>query len=129
VAVDDARSLYRIDLRGLDWRRAIELRGTRFPDVWEAIAARSAYSVEFTGSDAELAKSATGTSFPLPFADHLLDQALGSELYYAVLGFTRESSLSNFLVNVLVSTPPRTSRADSCGVPAQPARGSRRAIA
>ncbi|MEO8181626.1 MAG: hypothetical protein ABI895_22555 [Deltaproteobacteria bacterium] len=101
VAVDEARLLYRVDVRGLDWLRGIELRGTRFPDVWEAIAARSPYSVEFSGSDAELAKSATGTAFPLLFADHMLDQALGSELYYAILGFNGESSVGDFIVNDL----------------------------
>jgi hypothetical protein len=96
VAIDAAQRIYRIDLRDFDWTRAIELGGQSFPDVWEAIAAASPYSIEFSGSAAALAKQATATAFPVLFANHLLDQALAGDLYYAILGLPR-SDLRAFL--------------------------------
>ncbi|HKO93248.1 MAG TPA: hypothetical protein VJU61_18965 [Polyangiaceae bacterium] len=99
--IDDARLLYRIDLRALDWARSIELGGNSFRDVWEAIAAESPYSVEFTGTAAATAKSESGTSFPVLFADHLLDQALRGELYSAILGVRPEETWSDFQLRAL----------------------------
>jgi hypothetical protein len=101
VAIGDARQLYRIDLRELDWARSIEVGGVSFGDVWEAIAAESPYSVAFTGEAAGQAAAATGTAFPLLFADHVLDQALAGELYYAILGLRPAETWSEFELRAL----------------------------
>ena len=101
LAIDEARQLYRVDLRELEWTRSIAVGGHSFRDVWEAIAAQSPYSVEFTGEAATQAQADTGTNFPLLFADHVLDQALAGELYYAILGFRPAESWYEFELRVL----------------------------
>jgi hypothetical protein len=101
TAIDDTRRLYRIDLRDFDWMRSIEVGGNSFRDVWEAIAAESPYSVEFTGPAASPAKAATGTAFPVLFADHVLDQALAGELYYAMVGVRPGEALADFQLRAL----------------------------
>ena len=107
IAIDDTRRIYRIDLRDFDWTRSLERNGNRFGDVWEAIAAESPYSVEFTGDAASLAKTATGTAFPMLFADHLLDQALSGELYYAIVGVRPGEALYDFEVRALGVDAPQ----------------------
>ncbi|HKO93011.1 MAG TPA: hypothetical protein VJU61_17770 [Polyangiaceae bacterium] len=101
LAIDEARQLYRIDLRDFDWARGIDMAGLTFRDVWEAIAWQSPYSVRFSGDAASQAQAATGTAFPLLFADHVLDQALVGELYYAILGLHPEETWAEFQLRAL----------------------------
>lgn len=102
VALDAARTLYRIDLRGLGWQRELTFGGRTFVNAWEAIAATSPYSIELTGAAASAARSASGTVFPLLFADHALDAALAGELYYAILGITDFLDLYDLIENDLL---------------------------
>lgn len=101
LAIDEARQLYRVDLRDLDWARSIDVGGLRFRDVWEAIARESPYSVAFTGDAAAQAAAATGTAFPLLFANHVLDRALAGELYSAILGVRPAETWSEFQLRAL----------------------------
>jgi len=95
-AIDDARHIYRIDLRELDWKRSIDVGSRKFQDVWEAIAADDPYAVRFAGDAAASARAATGSAYPVLFADHLLDRALSGELYYAILGALPGETWSDF---------------------------------
>ncbi|MEY4545300.1 MAG: hypothetical protein RL685_1495 [Pseudomonadota bacterium] len=80
LAIDDARTLYRLDLRDFGWQRALELGSLRFDDVWEAVAATSPYSVALTGPAADQARAATGTSCLLSAGATLQPDAASCEL-------------------------------------------------
>jgi len=95
-------TLYRIDIRDYQWDRAIDVEGTNFADVWEAIAANNPYAVEFVGDDADDAKDDTQTLFPVQFADQMMDVAVIGNLYYAIIDVDVNDTLSNFVANELL---------------------------
>jgi serine/threonine-protein kinase len=101
VPVNNEETLYRIDLRDLQWNRAIDVEGTNFADVWEAIAANNPYAVEFVGDDADEAKDDTQTAFPIQFADQMMDVAIIGNLYYSIIDVDVNDTLSNFVLNEL----------------------------
>jgi hypothetical protein len=101
VAIDTDATVYRIDLRALDWDRPIKVQQQNFNDVWEAIAAKDPYAVRWTGDDADDAVASTQTGFPLLFADQMLSVATIGELYYAIIGIDVSESLPNFILNQL----------------------------
>jgi len=97
VPVNDDETLYRIDLRDFQWDRAISVEGTAFNDVWEAIAANNPYAVEFIGDDADDAKADSQTTFPIQFADQMMDVAVIGNLYYAIINVDVAQPLANFI--------------------------------
>jgi mono/diheme cytochrome c family protein len=97
VPVNADETLYRIDLRDLQWDRAISVEGQNFNDVWEAIAANNPYAVEFTGDDADDAKADAATAFPVQFADQMMDVAVIGNLYYAIINVDVAQTLGNFV--------------------------------
>jgi mono/diheme cytochrome c family protein len=102
VPVNGDETLYRIDLRDYQWDRAIDVEGTNFNDVWEAIAANNPYAVEFVGDDADDTKDDTQTLFPIQFADQMMDVAVIGNLYYAIIDVDVNDTLSNFVENELI---------------------------
>ncbi len=86
IAVDEERTLYRVDLRDYGWDEEIAVEGQSFADGWEAVVALSPYAVPFEGAEAQFAASETETSVPMLYADALLDVATAGALYYGLLG-------------------------------------------
>jgi len=101
VPVNPDQTLYRIDLRDFDWDRAINVEGTNFTDVWEAIAANNPYAVELFGDDADDAKDDTQTNFPVMFADQMMDTAVIGNLYYAIVDVDVTQPLATFISDKL----------------------------
>jgi serine/threonine-protein kinase len=99
--VNADETLYRIDIRDLQWDRAISVEGIAFNDVWEAIAANNPYAVELVGDDADDAKEDTATAFPVQFADQMMDVAIIGNLYYAIINVDVALPLADFILNVL----------------------------
>jgi len=99
--VNSEETIFRIDLRDLQWDRAISVEGINFNDVWEAIAANNPYAVEFVGDDADDAKEDTVTAFPIMFADQMMDVAIIGNLYYAIIDVDVAQPLGTFISDVL----------------------------
>jgi len=99
--VNPDETLYRIDLREIQWDRAISVNGQAFADVWEAIAANNPYAVELEGDDADDAKADTATAFPVMFSDQMMDVAIIGNLYYAIIGVDVAQPLGTFISDVL----------------------------
>ena len=101
VPVNAEETLFRIDLRDLQWDRAVTVEGTNFNDVWEAIADANPYAVEFVGDEADDAKADSQTAFPVQFADQMMDVAIIGNLYYAIINVDVAQPLDNFILNEL----------------------------
>jgi mono/diheme cytochrome c family protein len=101
VPVNTDETLYRIDLRLLQWNRAISVNGTAFTDVWEAIAGNNVYAVQFTGQDADAAIADAQTNIPVMMSDQMMDVATIGNLYYAIVGVDVNQSLLDFVSNTL----------------------------
>jgi mono/diheme cytochrome c family protein len=101
VPVNDEETLFRVDLRDLDWDVAVSVNGTAFNDKWEAIADANPYAVEFVGDDADDAKADSGTLFPVQFADQMMDVAIIGNLYYALVDVDVAQPLGDFILNDL----------------------------
>lgn len=101
VAINADATVYRIDLRALNWDRPITVQGQTFNDVWEAIAGKDAYAVAWTGADADAAVASAQTKFPLLFADQMLAVAAVGQLYYGIIGVDVNQSLPDFILNKL----------------------------
>jgi len=99
--VNADETLYRVDIRDLQWDRAISVNGQAFADVWEAIAANNPYAVEFVGDDADDAKDDAQTVFPVQFADQMMDVAIIGNLYYAIVDVDVAQPLGTFISDVL----------------------------
>jgi mono/diheme cytochrome c family protein len=95
--IDDAKLIYRINLRDYDWDR--DINGA--PDGWEAIIAESPYAIPFVGDQADDIRDDTGTDVPVMNADALLDVAALGDLYYGLIGIDANSSLADFVANDL----------------------------
>jgi mono/diheme cytochrome c family protein len=101
VALDKDQTIYRIDLRDLDWDRAISVNGQNFNDVWEAIAANNPYAVKFVGDDADDLEQDAVTDFPIMMADQMMDVAVIGNLYYSIINVDVNQPLANFISNDL----------------------------
>lgn len=99
--VNSQETLYRIDLRDMQWNREIVVDGVAFPDVWEAIIDANEYAVPFQGQDAEEARDEALTDVPVMFLDSMLDQAAIGNLYYAIIGVDVNQTLDVFIQDVL----------------------------
>jgi serine/threonine-protein kinase len=101
VPVNSDETLFRIDLRDLQWDRAVSVNGQNFNDVWEAIADANPYAVEFVGDDADDAKDDAQTAFPVQFADQMNDVAIIGNLYYAIINVDVNQTINDFIINEL----------------------------
>jgi serine/threonine-protein kinase len=108
VPVNDEETLYRIDLRDLQWDRAVNVNGQAFNDVWEAIADANPYAVEFVGDDADDAKADSLTNFPVQFADQMMDVAIIGNLYYAIINVDVNQPLDNFITGLGIDVDQNT---------------------
>jgi len=99
AAVDADETLYRVDIRDYDWDRSVEVGGSAFADVWEALISSSIYAVEFVGDDADDARSDSGTSVPVLPVSAFVAAATSANVYYGVLGIPED--LDAFLVDDL----------------------------
>jgi mono/diheme cytochrome c family protein len=99
--VNDEETLFRIDLRDMQWNREIVVDGVAFADVWEAIIAANEYAVPFVGQDADEAREDALTDVPFMFLDSMLDQAAIGNLYYAIIGVDINQTLDVFVSDVL----------------------------
>jgi len=95
--IDKDKTLYRIDLRDLNWDRALSVNGQNFNDVWEAIAANNPYAVKFVGDDADDLEGDAKTDFPIMMADQMLDVAVIGNLYYGIIAVDVNQPLANFI--------------------------------
>jgi serine/threonine-protein kinase len=95
------QTLYRVDLRDIQWNRAITVEGTTFNDVWEAIIDANAYAVPFEGDQADDARADAVTEVPVMFLDSMLDVAMIGNLYYAIIGVDVTQSLDTFVSDQL----------------------------
>jgi mono/diheme cytochrome c family protein len=95
--VNTAETLYRFDLRDLQWNRSITVEGETFTDVWEAIAAANTYAVPFEGDAADDARADAATEIPVMFLDSMLDVAMIGNLYYAIIDVDVNQSLDAFV--------------------------------
>lgn len=102
--IDDAETIFRVDLRDYTWDEA--LNGA--PDKWEAVAAANPYTVRYFGDDYETLEVFAQTEFPVMSAETVLDTAMQPPFYYdlleipdnladleAQLGVDREANLAN----------------------------------
>jgi mono/diheme cytochrome c family protein len=80
VAIDDYRSIYRVDLRDYEW----DASGTR-SDKWEILAARNPYAFELEEDDATILKDFTETRFPFQAGDWFVNQGTQPPLYHEML--------------------------------------------
>jgi len=99
--VNEEETLFRIDMRELQWDREIIVDGTPFADVWEAIIDANEYAVPFVGQDADDARDDALTTVPVMFLDSMLDQAAIGNLYYAIVGIDITQTLDVFVSDVL----------------------------
>lgn len=101
-AVNTKQTLYRIDIRDMNWDREITVEGETFPDVWEAIVDANEYAVPFVGDDADDARDDAGTAVPFQFLYSMVDVATIGNLYYAIIDVDVNQSLDTFVSDVLL---------------------------
>jgi mono/diheme cytochrome c family protein len=99
--INSQSTLFRIDLRKLQWDREITVNGQTFADVWEAIIFANAYAVPFEGDQADDARADAETEVPVMFLDSMLDVAAIGNLYYAIIGVDVAESLDTFVLDEL----------------------------
>jgi mono/diheme cytochrome c family protein len=99
--VNRDQTLFRVDIRDLQWDREITVEGETFPDVWEAIIAANPYAVPFVGDAADDARNDALTDVPVMFFDTMLDVAGIGNLYYAIIDVDVNQTLDDFVANVL----------------------------
>lgn len=101
IAVDEEKTLYRLDLRDYGWEREVSIGATAFTNGWEAVVANNPLSVEFEGESATPLIEQTGTRVPWLYADALVHAVLKAPLYYALLGVELDQSIDDFLRSTL----------------------------
>jgi mono/diheme cytochrome c family protein len=99
--INSASTLFRIDLRELQWDREITVDGQTFADVWEAIISANAYAVPFEGDQADDARADAVTDVPVMFLDSMLDVATIGNLYYAIIDVDVAQTLDTFVLDEL----------------------------
>jgi hypothetical protein len=96
-AIDEAQTIYRIDIRDYDWDRAIDLADNDisdpanidFPDAWEAIVANpttAVYAVEYQGDAADDLAADAGTRTPFMPVNAFIQATEFGDLYYTLIG-------------------------------------------
>jgi serine/threonine-protein kinase len=100
-AVDEEQTLFQIDIRELQWDRAIDFNGQTFDDVWEAIAQNNPYAVPFIGDEADDARADAETDFPVMFVDSFTNTAAIGNLYYSIIDVDVNQTLDDFILNDL----------------------------
>ncbi len=102
-AIDDAKLIYRIDIRDYGWDREIDLEdngSVDFADAWLAILdGVEEYAVEFTGDDADDLKADAGVNVPFLPVNVFTQFSQEGDLYYALIG--AEANLFDYELNVL----------------------------
>jgi hypothetical protein len=99
IAIDVDETIFRLDMQVYGWNRAVEVDGTDFVDVWEAIIASSPHAVPFVGAQADAAVDDTGTSVPVLSGNAFVAAASSAPLYYGVLGIPED--VDGFILNEL----------------------------
>ena len=106
--IDDAETIYRIDIRDYDWDRAIDIEDNDitdpanidFVDGWEAIVATAQpYAVEYIGDDADQLKADAATTVPFMPVNAFIQATEFGDLYYALIG--AKNNLFDFELDVL----------------------------
>jgi len=102
-AVDDAKTIYRIDIRDYGWDREIDLEDNNsvdFADAWLAILdGVGQYAVEFQGDDADDLKADAQVNVPFLPVNAFTSFAQQGDLYYALIG--AKANLFDFELEVL----------------------------
>lgn len=80
VAIDDAKTIFRIDMRHYGWNDH-PLLG----DVWEAVAEENPFAIRFLGDLASPLRNQLQTTIPNQPADSFLQVATRGQLYYDIL--------------------------------------------
>jgi serine/threonine-protein kinase len=106
--IDDAETIYRIDIRDYDWDRAIDIEDNDitdpanidFVDGWEAIVATAQpYALEYIGDDADQLKADAATTVPFMPVNAFIQATEFGALYYALIG--GKNNLFDFELDVL----------------------------
>jgi len=88
--IDDAQTIYRIDIRDYNWDRQIDLldNGTvLFDDAWDAIVAGvGAYAVPFEGDQADDLVLDSATEVPFLPVNAFIQATEFGDLYYSLIG-------------------------------------------
>jgi hypothetical protein len=102
-AIDDAETIYRIDIRDFGWDREIDLEDDNavdFADAWLAILdGVGQYAVEFQGDDADDLKADAQVNVPFLPVNAFTSFAQQGDLYYALIG--AKNNLFDFELEVL----------------------------
>jgi hypothetical protein len=104
-AIDENKTIYRIDIRDYDWDRGIDLEdngSVDFNDGWDAIVANpltAPYMVEFTGDQADDLVADSGTNVPFMPVNAFIQATEFGDLYYALIG--ARANLFDFELDVL----------------------------
>jgi len=96
-AINDAETIYRIDIRDYGWDRQIDLQdndisdpaNVDFNDGWEAIVANpgaAPFAVEYTGDQADQLKADAGTAIPFMPVNAFIQATEFGDLYYTLIG-------------------------------------------
>jgi mono/diheme cytochrome c family protein len=99
--INTEQTLFRIDIRDLNWNREITVEGETFTDVWEAIVDANAYAIPFVGDDADDVKIDAATDVPFQFLYPMLETATIGNLYYAIIDVDVAQTLDVFVSDVL----------------------------
>jgi len=88
--IDEAQTIYRIDIRDYNWDRQIDLKddGTiLFDDAWDAIVdGVGAYAVPFTGDQADDLVEDAATEVPFMPVNAFIQATEFGDLYYSLIG-------------------------------------------
>jgi len=108
--IDEANTIYRIDIRDYNWDRQIDLLddgiagapGTvLFDDAWDAIVAGvGAFAVPYTGDQADDLNADTATEVPFLPVNAFIQATEFGDLYYSLIG--AKANLFDFEKDVLL---------------------------
>jgi serine/threonine-protein kinase len=82
-AIDPYNTVYRIDLRDLEWDAQPSSGRT---DKWQVLVDADPYAIEYLEDDAQTAKTLTKTSVPMQSGNWLVFAGMTPPLYHDVLG-------------------------------------------
>jgi hypothetical protein len=107
--IDDAQTIYRIDIRDYNWDRQIDLLddgvaggpgSVLFDDAWDAIVAGvGAYAVPFQGDQADDLTEDSATEVPFMPVNAFIQATEFGDLYYSLIG--AKANLFDFELDVL----------------------------
>jgi hypothetical protein len=110
-AINDAETIYRIDIRDYGWDRLIDLQdndvtdpaNVDFTDGWEAIIADPQavdFAIEYQGDQADQLKADSGTLVPFMPVNAFIQATEFGDLYYTLIG--GKANLFDFERDVLL---------------------------